>query len=521
MQFLSSEQMRLWDRRTIAERGIAGLTLMNRAGAAVAGVVVRLLAVHGGARVVLVAGKGNNGGDALVAARCLQAEGIRTQVLLTCTPDTLRGDALLAMEQLQMAGVPFRVLADGAAWQAFAESDPVLDGVVVDGLLGTGSAGAPQGVVAAAIQWIQQAGRRCAVVAIDLPSGLSADTGEAFIPVVRADVTVTLAAPKTGFAESHAWEYLGHVEAVDIGLPTELCPGASAVQLISAPEVGRIRARRGVASHKGDYGHVLVIGGSHGLCSAPALAAMGALRCGAGLVSAAVPAESLAFMASLAPTAMAHRIATEQGGMTESALAAGIRAAETFDVVLAGPGLSNGPATKKIIDNLLDGAARRLVLDADALNVMAGGLDCFRRAMDGTSVILTPHPGEAARLLGTTVAQVQANRVDAAREMASRSGAIVVLKGAGTLVATPAGAVFLNLTGNPGMATGGTGDVLAGMIAGIWAQGGDPLAAAQLAVYLHGTAGDLAAWRGGTSALSAADLGGWLGAADRWMGAFA
>ena len=527
MNFLTSEQMRAWDRRAIAERGLRGLTLMNRAGAAVARVAARMAVLRGEAHAVLVAGRGNNGGDTFVAARCLRAEGIRVEVLMTCAPDALRGDALAAWEQMQAAGVPCRVLADARAWQASEETDPPCGGVIVDGLIGTGSEGAPHGIVAAAIRWIASARRRCAIVAIDLPSGLNADTGEPFDPIVRADVTVSLAAPKTGFADSRAWDFLGHLEVVDIGLPTAPClapvarpPSPAAAQLlqfIGAPAVGGLLPPRRRETHKGDYGHVLVIGGSHGLSGAPALAAMGALRGGAGLVSAAVPDECLAAMARLAPAAMAHRIVAENGVMTPALLAAGIRPAPGFDVVLAGPGMSIGAPTSCIVADLLSGPARRLVLDADALNVLAGRVERLRRAVTGPSVIITPHPGEAARLLGTTAAEIQSDRATAARQLAVRSGAVVVLKGAGTLVATPEGAVHLNLTGNPGMATGGAGDVLAGLIAALWAQGLAPLDAARLGVYLHGTAGDLAAWQAGETALVAEDLGCCLGPAFRWL----
>jgi NAD(P)H-hydrate epimerase len=522
MEFLTSDQVRAWDRRAIAECGISGLALMNRAGAAVARVVAQLAQVRGDASrpVELVAGRGNNGGDAFVAARLLLADGYHVRLRMTCAPEALRGDAQLAWQQMQQAGVRTELLAQAQDWQALDEADLPRGGVVVDGLLGTGSEGAPHGVVAAAIRWIQRASRRAAVVAIDLPSGLAADTGEPCDPVVRADVTVTFAAPKAGFANPQAWECLGHVEVAAIGLPAAAGPAASAervLQFIGAPELATLLPRRGRSTHKGDYGHLLVIGGSHGLCGAPALAAMGALRSGAGLVSAAVPADSLAGMAALAPAAMAYGVRDEGGGLTPATLAEGVRAPASFDVVLAGPGMSTRAGTAQIITELLTSAVARLVLDADALNVLAGDCTRLHRPAELAPVVITPHPGEAARLLGTTTAAVQADRVAAARELARRSRAVVVLKGAGTLVATPDGRVCLNLTGNPGMATGGTGDVLAGLLAGLWAQGLSPLDAARLAVYWHGTAGDLAAWQTGEAALTADALAAALGAAAQWL----
>ena len=437
---------------------------------------------------------------------------------------------------MQAAGVPYGVKAEAREWETdvpepAAREDarpPVLidtvgiqwtlrNGVIVDGLLGTGSVGAPQGVVAAAIRWIQRAQSRCTIVAIDLPSGLNADTGEPSDPTVRADITVSLAAPKIGFVNRKAWEFLGHLEVADIGLPQDLSPATTPLQFIGAPEISGLLPRRARESHKGTYGHALVIGGSCGLSGAPALAAMGALRGGAGLVSAMVPAESLAVMAVLAPSAMAHRVATEQGVMTAAALAAENRSGSAYEVVLVGPGMTASAETGKIVAELLTGSTPRLVLDADALNVMADKVELLRRGTAAPSVIITPHPGEAARLLGVSVNEIQANRLQAVQELAARSGAIVVLKGAGTLVATPDGAVQLNLTGNPGMATGGSGDVLAGLIAGLWAQGLAPLDAARLAVYLHGTAGDLAAWQVGEVSLVADDIGRLIGPAFRWL----
>lgn len=527
MRFLTADQMRTWDRCAIAEHGIAGLTLMQRAGAAVARVAAELALARGCSRVVAVAGRGNNGGDACVAARWLHADGMRVEALAVCHPDELRGDARTAWDQMVAAGVPARVLPDEAAWRVLADEAAFPRGVViVDGLLGTGSHGAPAGVLAAAIRWIATARRQGGVVAVDLPSGLDADTGLPAEPCVTADVTVTFGAPKSGFSNPHAWEVLGRLDVADIGLPADAMPAGkgSDLQFIGAPELAGLLPERARAAHKGCYGHVLIIGGSHGLTGAPALAALGALHGGAGLVSAVAPADSLAVLAAQAPSVMAYRVATDAAGvLTPATLAAGLpRRPETFDVVAAGPGMSTGAGTAALIAELLAGPAERLVLDADALNVLAGRPEALRRpgraAGAAPSVIITPHPGEAARVLEISVAAVQADRLAAVRALVARTGSVVVLKGAGTLVGVPDGALGLNLTGNPAMAAGGSGDVLTGLIAALWGQGLHAADAARLGVWLHGTAGDLAAWRSGGPALAAERLARGLDAAWRWLG---
>ena len=526
MRFLTADQMRDWDRCAIAERGIPGLSLMSRAGAAVARVAADLAACRGCARMVAVAGRGNNGGDACVAARLLHAAGLPVEMLATAPADLLRGDARTAWDQMVATGVPVRVLPDDAAWQAWSDEAAFPRGVVViDGLLGTGSTGAPRGVVAAAIRWINAVRRQGGVVAVDLPSGLDADSGAPSDPVVLADITVSFGAPKCGFANPRAWQALGRVEIAEIGLPADGMPvsGDRTLAFIAAPDLSRVLPERARDGHKGCFGHVLVIGGSRGLTGAPALAALGALHGGAGLVSAAAPAASVAVLAAQAPAVMAYTVETAaDGGMTPATLAAGLtRRLDSLDVIAAGPGLSAGVGTAALVAALLSESCRRLVLDADALNVLARQPEVLRRVVatvDGdASVIITPHPGEAARLLGLSTAAVQADRLAAVRALAARTGAVAVLKGAGTLVGSPDGRVALNLTGNPAMASGGSGDVLTGLIAALWAQGLSAVDAARLGVWLHGTAGDRAAWQSGARALPAEVLARGLDGAWRWL----
>ncbi|MDD5706130.1 MAG: NAD(P)H-hydrate dehydratase [Kiritimatiellae bacterium] len=526
MKFLSIAEIRRREAETIAKE-VSGAVLMSRAGAGVARAALRLLRVVGGTHCVLVAGRGNNGGDAFVAARLLLTWGVSCETRLTAPPIMLRGDARSAWEALRAAGAKFRVLDREEDWQ---ETDPARElppgAVVVDALLGTGSHGAPTGVTAAAIAWIRRAAAAARVLAVDLPSGMDGDTGLAQGAAVSADLTVTLAAPKQGFCEPAAWPLLGRLETVDIGLaaaggaagdtPADIGP----CDYLAAAELAALRPPRPRMSHKGNFGHVLVIGGARGYGGAPALAALGALRAGAGLVSAAVPAETYAAVASLAPEVMAHPLPALAGTLELAELRAWRGDLSAFDVVVAGPGMTVRTGTREIVDALLADGTPRLLLDADALNVLADwGADATCRARRSPeNCILTPHPGEAARLLGTTAAAVQADRPAAVRRLADATGAVIVLKGAGTLVCAPGGRPELNLTGNPGMATGGTGDVLAGVIGSLWGQGLSAWDAARLGVYLHATAGDLAAWELGESALIARDIAARLGDAAATLG---
>lgn len=512
MRFLPSEEMRALDRAAIAG-GTPGWTLMRRAGAAVARAAARLARARGTRDILIAAGCGNNGGDGCTAAAMLHEGGFRSRLLLAADPSALSGDALTAFDFMRKSGAPLSTLPDAAGWDGLDDLLPLCGGcVIVDALLGTGSHGAPRGAVAAAIEWINRARRDNLVLSVDLPSGLDADDGTVSSPHVVADFTLTLAAPKTAFAIPASAAVLGHVEVADIGLPPqpELSPGA--VSLIVPSELPDIRAPRAHAAHKGDFGHVLVIGGSRGFAGAPALAALGALRAGAGLVTAAVPEGCTEALAAHAPEAMAHPLAAPDGWLSPAALDGWGRDLAAFDAIVVGPGMRSNADTEALaLFIATDRRLRRVVFDADALNALAphireaaeNGAPFFP---DSSRAILTPHPGEAARLLGTTAAEVQADRAKAARRLAEAANATVALKGACTLVAYPGRPLMLNLTGNPGMATGGSGDVLAGMVAAIWASGVEAPDAVALGVYHHGSNGDEVAWRIGQRALLARDL---------------
>jgi len=514
MRVLTVEQMRAADRAAIGDSDSAGMVLMSRAGAAVARAVETIAGLRRTRRAVLIAGHGNNGGDACVAARCLFEDGFNVQVVMTCVPAVLKGDAREAWDEMRTAGVPYVVLASPESWDedvAATSGSLLRHGVIVDGVLGTGCAGAPTGAAERAIRWINAMRRRTLVVSVDLPSGMNGDTGEVAGDAVQADITVTMARPKKCFLnQAEAWR-VGHLVVSDIGIPDAVCDkdaDSGSCQVIAAPELAGWLEPRARTAHKGDFGHVCVIGGAAGFAHAPVLAALGAVRGGAGLVSLAVPEQSLAAAAAHVPEAMPHVITTEQGALSAEALRQWRDDLSGFEVVVAGPGMTVSRATRDIVLRLLDSYTGRLLLDADGLNALAAlHAEGEWRPREAQSLVLTPHPGEAARLLGLSAAEVQADRKSAVSRLADKYQAVTVLKGAGTLVCEPGGVPWINLTGNPGMASGGMGDVLAGMAGALWARRGlPPFRAVCAAVWAHGAAGDLAAFEIGQTALCATDL---------------
>jgi len=461
MKTVSASEMRELDRRTIEEAGVPGAELMRRAARGLADCLLNLIETHSIIRphILFIAGHGNNGGDAEVAHSMMIEEGI------TAT--------LWQVEEIDWAN---------AAAENF--------NIVVDGLLGTGTTGAPRGKFAEAVTFINRA--HALKVAIDIPTGLNADTGEPQGKTVRADLTVTMGLPKTGLLQSAAVEYTGSIEVINIGIPAEYIAataGCTEAELITESDVPLPRRKRD--AHKGDFGHVLLVGSAPGYTGAIAMAACAALRSGAGLVSVRVPEAVYEIVAeATGPEAMVKPFSDfseiDHGG---------------FDAVLAGPGLTRTSETKAFIERFLAECTVPLVLDADALSVSPETIAAAK-----CPVILTPHPGEFATLFGMTVKQVQADRWAAAREAANRTGKIVVLKGARTVVAALGEKLAINSTGNPGMAKGGSGDVLAGLLTGLLAQGIDPFQAAKTAVWLHGKAGDIAAAKKTETGMVATDL---------------
>lgn len=507
MKTVTVDQMRELDRRTIAE-AVPGAELMERAGVGVAA-GVRELADEATLRaeaVVLVAGKGNNGGDAFVAARHLVGEGREVTVLLVAPPDAYHGDAREHLQGMTATeGIAWRHVEEGA-WDEEVRRFRSRRVVVVDAVLGTGVQGAARGAAAVAIDAINALGTANRVVAVDIPSGMNADTGEAEGVVVTADLTVTMALPKRGLVESCAVPYVGNVVVVDIGVPDALAAALAAdVELVTPADVCGLMGRVRRDAHKGTNGHLLIVGGSAGFSGATVIAARAALRSGVGLVSMLVPRSVADVVAAQVPEAMVHGAAqTDEGRLAADALASWSLDPGTFDAVLLGPGMGTCRETQTLVERVLAGSRVPLVLDADGLNACANRAYLIKRAR--CPVVITPHPGEMARLLADSVKAVQAERQATAGKVATTTGAVVVLKGAGTVIATPEGALHVNCSGNPGMATGGMGDALSGFMSGLAAQGHPTSAAARAAVYLHGRAGDLAAGRLSMRGLCVTDL---------------
>ncbi len=498
MRAVTAGQMREIDRATIEDHGFPGCVLMENAGRAVAEAAVELLPPAG--RALVLAGKGNNGGDGFVAARHLVERGYEADVALIAEASGLRGDADLNLRHARAFGIPVRESPDDAAiLELLGRAD-----VVIDALLGTGLSGSVSGRVAEVLTLL--GAHSGPIVAVDVPSGLDADTGVLLGPVPRAAITVTFGLPKQGLYLYPGRACCGRIRVAPIGLAPEAVGGATPpTWIVDAPDAAAAVPPRRPDAHKGDSGRLLVVAGSEGLTGAAAMAANAAMRAGAGLVTLACPAslnpilEQKCTEVMTAPL-MDHGCGYLRPGNADEALAQAARA----DAVVIGPGLGSHAATGEFVKEFLTAIQTPIVLDADGINAFAGTAQ--ELAECSAELTLTPHPGEFARLMDLSVEEVQSDRVAIARECAAELGATVVLKGAGTVTAEPGGKVWINTTGSSAMAGGGMGDVLSGVI-GAFAAGGMPAAsAAWAAVWVHGRAGDIAAERLGPRGIVATDL---------------
>jgi ADP-dependent NAD(P)H-hydrate dehydratase / NAD(P)H-hydrate epimerase len=508
MRILNAAQMREADRRTIEEVGIPAIVLMENAGRQVVAAMEATFEELGSSRVAVLCGRGNNGGDGFVVARTLAQRGLDALVFLFGRVADVRGEARTNLEILGRLGLTVVEITDEQEWELHFSDISQCD-LIVDALFGTGLTAPLAGMMETVVADVN--GSPIPVVAIDLPSGLSSDTHEVVGEAMEAALTVTLAAPKLSLVLPPAERHTGDLVIADIGIPETVIEELEEphLELLTREMMRELVQPRGAEAHKGDFGRVLVAAGSTGKTGAAHLCAIGALRSGAGLVTIAAPRGVQPVLAAMAPEYMTEPLdETPEGGIDFAALD---RVLELRgDVLVCGPGLGQGEGTVAFVHGLIERTGLPLVLDADALNALAGEAARLQ-ARDGLDIIITPHPGEMARLTGLTVEEVQASRIEIARNFAAAHGVHVVLKGHRTVVAVPDGRVSINLTGSAGLATGGTGDLLAGMIGAWFAQLMDAEAACKLAVYLHGLAGDLAEADEGEVAMVASDVAARLG----------
>src|SRR3990170_8448826 len=485
------------DRRAAEEFGVPTLLLMEAAGRGVIEASRRLVG-NPRPRVVIVAGKGNNGGDGLVAARLMLAAGWRVAVILLARDAEMTGDAAVNLQASRRAGVEI-INLDSTAVSGLRGLLAGAD-LIVDALFGPGFRGPVVGLAAKSIEAINTSGKP--VLAVDIPSGVNGDTGAVDGPAVRAAATVTMGLPKSGLVLTPGAEQAGRIWVADVGHPKRLIETSPVrAALITRATVNDVIPRRRLDAHKGDFGRVLVVAGSVGHSGAAVLATLGALRAGAGLVTLGVPAAIYPIVGPAVIEGMPHPLPDHDGVLAAEAADRILELAGSADVVVCGPGLTTLPGPSAVVWRLLAECPRPLVLDADALNIMAATQTQLRETK--TPRVITPHPGEMARLLEARTEDIQRHRLQVGRVAADRFQAVVVLKGARTVVADPAGDVFLVPTGNPAMATGGMGDVLTGAIAALIGQGLMPLAAAYAGADLHGLAGDLVAAEHGPAGILA------------------
>jgi hydroxyethylthiazole kinase-like uncharacterized protein yjeF len=506
MKILTASQLRTVDR-------LSGdtLTLMENAGTCVVNAIEERLGNPKDLKVFVLCGKGNNGGDGFVVARLLMERGCAPRVLLFSREQDIVGDAATNLERLKTLRNSPAVITTEKDWADFS-CDPDA-AIVVDALFGTGLTRPVEGVYRAVIEGLPDRFPDATVVAVDIPSGLSADTGDVIGPAVQVDFTVTFTALKPCLVFPPAHRFAGDIIVSDIGNPVELILAPEHnLNLIGADTFPDALHRRGEDTHKGDYGKVLIAGGSRGKTGAASMAGQAALRSGAGLVTVATPASCLPIVASSMPELMTEPLEETPAGSIANVSITPLLQGKT--VVAVGPGLGTHSDTRAFVRALVQTAAIPLVIDADGLNAFADHKGELR-GNEGRPIVITPHPGEMSRLIDRDTTFVNANRVAVARDLATRQNLHVILKGFRTVVAIPDSTVFINTTGNPGMATGGMGDILTGMLAGIIAQEGLGTFQQRIlfAVHLHGLAGDLAAEEIGEEPLVATDLLSYIGAA--------
>ncbi len=523
MKVVTAEEMRRIDKKTIEEYGVPGIVLMERAGCAVAS---RIKEVLGHKKVIVMSGSGNNGGDGFVVARYLHKEGWDVKVFITSKPEDLKGDALLHYKTAVKFGVPFFPVKELLTHHT---SLIAKHSICVDALLGTGLSKHVTGTLSDVISIMNKS--NMPIISVDIPSGISSDNGQIMGVAVKADYTVTFGLPKRGLLLYPGAQYTGKLFIEDIGFPAELLTSDKLnVEILTHHRVSKLLPERQKYSHKGDYGHVLIIAGSKGKTGAAFMSAKACLRSGTGLVTIGVP-ESLADIFQSRVTEEMTLVLPDRRDGTLSEKASGVVLDflnKKADVIAIGPGIGVSADTSKLIRTLILHSMTPMVIDADGINSLQGEQEILSKS--NVPIILTPHPGEMARLLQRStppsisppregraskgvksarselLTKIEQDRINTAISFSKKTKTTLILKGVPTIIAEPDGRVYINSTGNPGMATAGTGDVLTGMISGFLSQGLKPLDASIIGVYMHGLAGDFAASEKGVYSLIAMDI---------------
>ncbi len=503
MKVATAQTMRNLDRRAIEEFGIPGMVLMENAARGTVRAIFQHFPDLLTKSVGVLAGRGNNGGDGLAIARYLLNRGVACQVYLLASKEELKGDAAANLEIFRRMRGEIREIPNREVWETQREKIAVHD-LLVDGIFGTGLNAPVKGFVREVIEWVNSLGRP--VVAIDIPSGLDADSGQVLGTCIRACLTATFGLAKRGLLLYPGAQYCGKLIIVDISLPRPAIEAEMIKDhLIEGSEFAPFLLPRNPDAHKGDFGHLLVLSGSPGKTGAAAMVSEAALRVGTGLITLGIPKSLNAIMEVKLTEPMTEPLPeTKDYTLSLSAQPQIMELCVRKNALAIGPGLSLHSETARLIRRIVHNTNLPAVIDADGLTALVGQIASIRK--NRRNLILTPHPGEMARLLGTTVPEIQKNRVEVARGFAQENGLVLLLKGARSIVASPEGDIYINPTGNPGMASGGMGDVLTGMVGGFLAQGFPPLEAAKLGVYLHGLVGDFVAHRKGERGLGATDL---------------
>jgi hydroxyethylthiazole kinase-like uncharacterized protein yjeF len=487
MYLVTADEMKEMDRRTIESFGLPGRILMENAGLGATQFFLERFKDVANKRIGVVAGRGNNGGDGFVMARYLAQKGMRVTVYLLSEKQSVQGDAAANLNLLLPLKVPVIEMPDAKAFSAHI-TEMRHETIWIDAIFGTGLRSDVKGFFREVIDFLNQLSRP--VFAVDIPSGLNSDTGRPCGTCIRAHATATFAFAKTGHFLLPGADYTGDLKIIDIGIPSHIADSVRSLQFLLTPDLIRtVFQPRPLDSHKGHTGHILVIAGSPGKTGAAAMTAMSAMRAGAGLVTLGIPASLNSFMETQVTEAMTEPLPeTKESVLGEASFNRIMALLSDKRCMAIGPGIGINPETKTLVQRLLQESKKPMVIDADGLNCLIGCTEMLKNFQN--PIVLTPHPGEMARLVGTTAADVQKDRIHCARDFAQKFNVHIVLKGARTIVAHPDGSVFINPTGNPGMASGGMGDVLTGIIAGFIAQNHPPELAARAGVYLHGAAAD-------------------------------